>query len=50
MTTTKKGFLKAGSIIAIISAVLSALLSFVFIFSATMIDEKFILENATLNK
>ena len=44
MTTTKKGFLKAGSIIAIISAVLSALLSFVFIFSATMIDEKFILE------
>lgn len=44
MTTTKKGFLKAGSIISIIAAVLSALMSFIFISAATMIDEKFIIE------
>lgn len=44
MTKTKKGFLKAGSIISIIAAVLSALMSFIFIAAANMIDEKFILE------
>lgn len=44
MTSTKKGFLKAGAIISIVTAVLSALMSFVFISAATMINEQFILE------
>lgn len=45
MTSTKKGFLKAGSIIAIISAVLTALFSFIFIGVASIIDEELILES-----
>ena len=47
MTKTKKVFLKAGSILAIVSSIFMALLGFIFIPSAALISEDFIIDTYT---